>query len=1274
MKKRLIGSLLMGTLLVSSTSVFVSCKDYDDDINKNSSSIAAMQTQLSTLETALKEAQADAAAAKAAAEAANSSLDQKIADLLAQLENADEETKAVILQQIEDLKSNYATKAELAAAQQKVSELEAVINQMKEQLNNTVSRDEMTLAIEKAIQDQIAAIDPSLLVGEWKTEVDARLNTYEGALAICQKQIENQRQVLNTLIEALLGNDAATARIRAALDAIDEDGNIDEETLEALKKRMQTISDVVDEIAPEGNVISLFVDRQLKSLVFIPQTYYWGVEAAKITRLTPKPYLKYSASNAWTMKELTSYIDNDAAREEVVGTKGWNLANKELSVNYTDTNKDREATHDRYAQGSEITVMLDAEAKYHVNPTTAKFEDDTKVSIISANKSFTRAAATVSVLGNADKATGMWTVANGELTVPLNVIGTLGKVVDKADGTPDNTNSTITTFAVQVQYGDTTVTSDYATLVEEIVKDLRLTHKPFTNARNTRSDLIQTGLLNDHCGQCELYKLGTVEQGMHLFATVGEVKDFVISSKTGQDLVGYQEDINLSNLIETHYTTSNSQHAKFEGENFTRNFEYKFELTDFRYAAGNNTNESAHAAIYQKNGAYFLHPQDPQAGGFNGRPYQGENDKATEVVVDRVPLVRVSLVYKPTGDIVDYGYLPIRITKEAEQARPQEYVYVGYDAFDLLGNEANKTINRYNDCYFEGGSNVEVIKTDWRKTEEDLLSHEVFQTTLGRALTVQEFEQHYTAQHTLSGTLNDLDQYYLTNEASYLANPQTVKPEFALVASTPYRISKIGNIAYENISTGGGLTTAILSWNMVATEVEAVANTTGWDRVVRAIYLKSDDTVTYPDMYIVFTSGQFTIANKVVEANMKVKDHRINEYWYTAGNAPFQQGDAEIHTNVITPEENTWGTHGSPYMTWKPIDFENTIRYVFENNFNSGNFVTWMDITGKSSTSGQPFTNNNVTLGLFFDDSANGTYYGYTQPGAASAFTVKNTTIGDLSKKNLYATLGGVTEKIATIDGSWNGTVADITGLRNIKIKLLDSDFAKALLNYKDHAEIGEPGVLKATVAVLPLVKGTDVPQVLTENGKSYVAQAVKYTHDGTTDWCKLYISNYNFDVRFLRPVSINNFEPKVIEDATSTTNAPQIIKLSELVSGYTDFRGSWKTISSMDYEEYYAPLGTNKFTVSVQSLTPGAYLSDNREVLTNLNQADEDTFVPLYTVSSDIIFQMISADEIEYRNAGSTVQKFQIKIPVQVEYIWGTIYDNVTVTIKKTQNNSRQK
>ena len=316
MKKRFIGTLLMGTLFLSSTSVFVSCKDYDDDINKNSSDIAALQTQLTTLQSALAEAKAEAAAAKAAADAANSSLEQKITDLLAQMEGADEATKAAILKQIEDLKSNYATKAEVAAANQKVTDLEAAIEAVK---SAALTEDDV-----KKIASQVAAIDETLL----EESLKPYLQDFEVQLAACQKQIESQRQVLNALVEALLGDENAAARaaIGAALAAIDEQGNLDAATLEALKKKMQTISEVVDEIAPEGNVITLFVDKKLKSLVFMPQTYYWGVEAAKITRLTPYPYVKYNATNVWSMKELTSYIDNDAAREEIVGTKTWLLA------------------------------------------------------------------------------------------------------------------------------------------------------------------------------------------------------------------------------------------------------------------------------------------------------------------------------------------------------------------------------------------------------------------------------------------------------------------------------------------------------------------------------------------------------------------------------------------------------------------------------------------------------------------------------------------------------------------------------------------------------------------------------------------------------------------------------------------------------------------------------------------------------------------------------------------------------------------------------------
>ena len=1268
----------MGTLFLSSTSVFVSCKDYDDDINKNASDIAAMQTQLTTLQSALAEAKAEAAAAKAAADAANSSLEQKITDLLAQMEGADEATKAAILKQIEDLKSNYATKAEVAAANQKVTDLEAAIEALKAA---SATKDDL-----KAVQDQIAAIDLSLLSPEWRAEVDERLGKLESANDICQKQIESQRQVLNALVEALLGDENAAARaaVGAALAAIDEQGNLDAATLEALKKKMQTISEVVDEIAPEGNVITLFVDKKLKSLVFMPQTYYWGVEAAKITRLMPKPYKTVKEDAIWGMIELTSYIDNDEDRDEQVGTKAYPYAQKERVVIYTDVNKDRDLTHDRYSTvNTPIAVMLDAVAEYHVNPSNAVFDDGMKVSVISDNKSYTRAMgnAKVSVLNNG------WSVEKGVLNVLLNVEGNVSTVENQADGyTPDNANSAITTFAVQVQYGDTTVTSDYATIVEEVVSDLRLSHVPAkpTTPRNLDTDFIKTGLLNTHCGQCDIYYRGTNradKMGMHLFATVGEAKDFVQGTGDGQDEVNYQKDIDLTALVETHYTNSNGEHALFNGANFTRNFEYKFELTDFRISNGNQTNESAHAAIYvdPQTGHYMLHPQDPAAGGLNGREYQGENDKATEVVVDRVPLVRVSLIYKSNdGDkVVDYGYLPIRITKgETTVVTPD-------NAYHAYYSEKTASVTRYNECYSEGGSQVNFIKTDWRQTEEDLMSHKVFYDILGHALTREEFETYYEAASEILDP-QDLDQYYIKNEADYLKDPENVTPQFEkLDRTTPSgKLSYVGKIAYEEGIAAGGLGTSILDWTVPAAKVYEIAETAGWDVVVRAIKLESRNRAL-PDLFVIFVSGKVSIEDKTVEVDMKVIDHRIKEYWYAFGNAEFQQGVDEIHTNVKTPEENT----ATP---WKPTEFANTLQYVFENNFFDGTFAEWMQFSGASSNSTQPFKKSNMTLDIFFDDSNNGRVQkGYYQ-GVLTTFKLQNTVLGDLSKKNLYASKDNFVtwQRVAYIDetlGPWGGDISTLAELQGIKVRLDETEIAKSLLNYVDHELIGAEDVLNATVAVLPKVNGTAAPTVEFDGDKAYIKSVVKYTHDGETEWCKLYIKNYKFDVRYLRPVSLNKLDEAEIVDAASKEDSKQSIRLSELVGGYTDFRGTqtkpnWKVAgkdgATIDYEEYYAPAGATKFIIRVVDCNPGDNLSENPNVKTNLNQADPKTFVPLSTVSKNIMFKVddTDADLIWYENAGSTVQEFQIQIPVTIEYYWGTIYDNVTVTVKKTLANARQK
>ena len=76
MNKKFLSAILFGALMVTSTGTFVSCKDYDDDIDNLQEQINKLATkedmtsQIATLQAALTAAQTEAAAAKSSAEQA----------------------------------------------------------------------------------------------------------------------------------------------------------------------------------------------------------------------------------------------------------------------------------------------------------------------------------------------------------------------------------------------------------------------------------------------------------------------------------------------------------------------------------------------------------------------------------------------------------------------------------------------------------------------------------------------------------------------------------------------------------------------------------------------------------------------------------------------------------------------------------------------------------------------------------------------------------------------------------------------------------------------------------------------------------------------------------------------------------------------------------------------------------------------------------------------------------------------------------------------------
>lgn len=126
-------------------------------------------------------------------------------------------------------------------------------------------------------------------------------------------------------------------------------------------------------------------------------------------------------------------------------------------------------------------------------------------------------------------------------------------------------------------------------------------------------------------------------------------------------------------------------------------------------------------------------------------------------------------------------------------------------------------------------------------------------------------------------------------------------------------------------------------------------------------------------------------------------------------------------------------------------------------------------------------------------------------------------------------------------------------------------------------------------------------------------------------------------------------------------------VKLIDLVK-FEDWRNVWKN-------NYYAYYNIQK--IEVIGAASGANIAEF--VLTNLNQANAETFVPLSDVTNNIELayapvevtsgQSNTSDygTITYTNHGNTVDDFMIKVPVVVTYEWGKVYTTVDLKVNGT-------
>ena len=205
MNKRFLSTLLFGALFIASTSVFVSCKDYDDDIKNLQTQIdkAALKSELTALQTQLNNASANA-------ETAMKNLEEKLAKQAAEqnasnadLQNQINAVKAAADEAAKDLAAKIEAAAKAAAdAQQAAGDAAEAAKAAKEAAEQAVKE-----AVEK-LNAANAALSKQL------EQLGNQMKEYVTATEL-SKQIEE-------LKNSLVHNDNAGAETDAYKAAIAE--------------------------------------------------------------------------------------------------------------------------------------------------------------------------------------------------------------------------------------------------------------------------------------------------------------------------------------------------------------------------------------------------------------------------------------------------------------------------------------------------------------------------------------------------------------------------------------------------------------------------------------------------------------------------------------------------------------------------------------------------------------------------------------------------------------------------------------------------------------------------------------------------------------------------------------------------------------------------------------------------------------------------------------------------------------------------------------------
>ena len=1200
--------------------------------------VAALEAQDKALQAFDEKIQTRVDNIEKAYKAADEQLGKDIAaaksDLEAKIAAAKAEVLGKLAEQEEELKTLIASeKKELEG---KITALDTKLTQaLKDEKDAREAADKKEAADRvKAIQDLQDKLDAHVvtlqnMIQNLSTKLTNEVTRLEGLISAAQTAAENAqadataagraaqkaqddladeisraKQAEQTLTNKLASEEIARLELRNEM--LEEIGKEADARTNAIQAAVQPLTVAVNNVSDRLNVLANMFSNQLRSLVAEPQLYYHGIQAFEASKFE---YYKLTVDAAG----LNDKADADWYNDKV----------KTTSTSLT-------------------TFIPDLTATYHLNPSNADINEDASLyKFVVLNEKYTRELGGNKVKPIIYKATKGKGNDKGKVTVKA-------RVADAQYIKDIASQEAVTVLAMQYSAGDTVITSDYAALTANTYRNLVLNnvHEQFAarqadNPHSTHLWLTAKQAVDEayDAANTKVVKIAWDSKGINLYDIVNTHRDY-ISGTSSQIDVAWDSKAS-DNMLKNNY-----------------GLVYSFQLIGYKKGS-EKTSESAHAWIYEtEDGKLMFVPQKPGEDGKARHLANYDSDNVSEYQnrseIGREPLVRVLLTNTKNtestsdDDIVAVGYIKFYIDKTPDTPNPEQYKEYSYswdDAYTVVCNPTN---------VFSGTK-------EWNVIEHDILSDLKISST--------EFREFYDPY--VTGTPEQFFQY------DYKQNPTTKDYEYVLRTNMA---DYTGVVTEVKSDIQQGMTTDKFKWD--------VDNATAWAKLkkvgdkieVYVMYNKkggfpatspvvaqlSEDAFAKAPAHVVF---HFTWAPKAVNRDPKTSFNKdiIAQYWYGAhATNPGNGGNDNIHGNV----EAVGNLVNDPAKLHFGQTPEADDEFIFDiKSTLNGNK------NGVNTIDGYPALDAAKSVTIDFVEIKDGEEHANIVTDVNNKkYTLKGVREGNVSWLVATPTDGSHNAGYKIAQMYWdvtNNPEAGVISFGNAADPVAHK-VAQDLLNYAGRMEQGQ---------TVKDENGNEVKQRETLTAKVEVKVNTCAPQNSVP------VSNSTFYVKFIRPISATPAKGTELVDAvTGGSLAP--VKME-----FVDWRNHKFTdknvTANYDYYDYYG-VSDDVANLVLPTLGTGTdaegktyYILDPAKIQTTLGKGGT-----LKSISSDLALSWYPPTKIGtpanvnyrnkplkdegfgilvYDNNGANVGEFEITVPVDVKYDWGTIKTSFKATVHET-------